>query len=301
MLFFPSPGQTCHSYCTFCFRWPQFIGVDELKFGMKEAALMVDYLKVNPQVTDVLFTGGDPLVMSSKKLGEYINPLLEEDLPHVDNIRIGTKGLSHWPYRFLSDKDSSDLLRLFEKVNQSGKRIALMAHFSHTTEMETTAVQEAIRLLRNAGVQIRTQSPVLKHINADPNIWRDMWKKQVKEGCIPYYMFIARDTGAQDYFAVPVVKAWEIFKEAYEQVSGLARTVRGPSMSAAPGKVQILGASEVNNEKVIGLRFIQGRNPEWVHKPFFAEYDPEAKWLNDLKPAFGKDRFFFEDEYPLER
>ncbi|HDZ76393.1 MAG TPA: lysine 2,3-aminomutase, partial [Desulfobacteraceae bacterium] len=44
------------------------------------------------------------------------------------------------------------------------------------------------------------------------------------------------------------------------------------------------------------LRFLQARNPDWVHRPFFAEYNDQAVWLNELKPAFGKDRFFFEDE-----
>jgi len=109
-------------------------------------------------------------------------------------------------------------------------------------------------------------------------------------------MFVARDTGAQHYFGVPLVEAWQIFRQAYQQVSGLCRTVRGPSMSANPGKIQILGVTEVKGEKVIELRFIQGRNPDWVHRPFFAEYDETVTWLNELKPAFGEAKFFFEAE-----
>ena len=72
-----------------------------------------------------------------------------------------------------------------------------------------------------------------------------MWRKQVDMGMIPYYMFIARDTGAQHYFAVPLEECWEIFKQAYASVSGICRTVRGPSMSAGPGKVQVLGVADV--------------------------------------------------------
>jgi hypothetical protein len=96
---------------------------------------------------------------------------------------------------------------------------------------------------------------------------------------------------------VPLARAWEIYREAIQQVSGLGRTARGPSMSAGPGKVEIQGVTEINGEKVFALRFIQGRNPEWVQRPFFAKYDPEATWLNHLKPAFGEERFFFEEEY----
>ena len=114
-------------------------------------------------------------------------------------------------------------------------------------------------------------------------------------GCIPYYMFVVRDTGAQHYFGVPLVRAHEIFRNAYKKVSGLSRTVRGPSMSATPGKIQVLGVSDAGEKKVIVLRFLQGRNPDWVHRPFFAEYNENAIWLDDLKPAFG-DKFFYEDE-----
>ena len=67
-------------------------------------------------------------------------------------------------------------------------------------------------------------------------------------------------------------------------------------MSTNPGKVQILGASEIRGEKVIVLRFIQGRNPNWVAFPFFAKYDEKAVWFNELKPAFNEDKFFFEEE-----
>ena len=143
---------------------------------------------------------------------------------------------------------------------------------------------------------IRTQGPLLRHINDDPAVWARLWNDQVDLGCTPYYMFVARDTGAQHYFAVPLVRAWEIFHEAYKQISGLCRTVRGLSMSTNPGKVQVLGVSEVRNEQVMVLRFLQGRNPDWAGRPFFARYDENATWLNELRPAFGESRFFFEDE-----
>jgi len=109
-------------------------------------------------------------------------------------------------------------------------------------------------------------------------------------------MFVARDTGAQHFFAVSLVDAWKIFREAYQKVSGVCRTVRGPSMSSTPGKIQVLGVSNVRDEKVIVMRFLQGRDPDWIARPFFAEYDENAKWIDDLKPAFGEEKFFFEEE-----
>ena len=296
VLFFPSQGQTCHAYCTFCFRWPQFVGMDELKFATKEASLLKQYVIENPQVTDVLFTGGDPMIMKAKIFETYINPLLESNIPNLQTIRIGTKSLSYWPYKFTSDDDADEMLNLFESIIKKGINLSIMAHFSHPVELETEAVKHAIKRLRSIGVQIRTQSPILKHINDTPEIWADMWRKQVNLNCIPYYMFIPRDTGAQDYFAITLENAWNIFRNAYQKVSGVCRTVRGPSMSCTPGKVQVLGISEVNGEKIFVLRMLQGRNPDWVAKPFFAKYNKDAIWMDELKPAFGEKKFFFEDE-----
>jgi hypothetical protein len=124
---------------------------------------------------------------------------------------------------------------------------------------------------------------------------------QVRLGITPYYFFVERDTGARNYFEVPLARAWEIYREAMQQVSGLGRTARGPSMSASPGKVEIQGVAEIAGEKVFVLRFIQGRNPEWVQRPFFARFDEKATWLHHLKPAFGEEKWFWEDEYEAMR
>ncbi len=297
VLIFPRQGQTCHAYCTFCFRWPQFSGKASQKFVLdKEQNFYIEYIKAHPAVTDILFTGGDPLTMSTSFIAQHIEPFLSGDMQQIQTIRLGTKSLAYWPYRFLTDTDADELIRLFEKIVKQGKNLVLMGHFNHPVELSTPAVQQAIARIRSTGAQIRTQSPVLQHINDQPDLWAQLWRKQVNLGCIPYYMFIARDTGAKHFFELPLEQCWRIFREAYQQVSGVCRTVRGPSMSANPGKIQILGVSEVNNEKVFVMRFIQGRNPDWVARPFFAKYDPEATWYDDLRPAFGAPEFFFEPE-----
>ena len=293
-LFFPSQGQTCHAYCSFCFRWPQFVGMDEMKFAMKEGDDLAQYVREHPEISDILFTGGDPMIMKASLFATYIDKILDANLPNLKTIRIGTKALSYWPYKFTSDSDSEETLETFRRIKSKGIHVALMGHFNHLAELKTDSVKLAIEKVRETGVQIRTQSPLLTNINDDADMWAQMWQKQVELGCIPYYMFVVRDTGAQHYFGVSLVKAHEIFQQAIQKVSGLARTVRGPSMSATPGKVQVDGVAEINGTKVIVLRMLQGRNPEWVNRPFFAKYDENAIWLDDLKPAF-EEKFFFED------
>ncbi|MCK8516204.1 lysine 2,3-aminomutase [Methylonatrum kenyense] len=297
VLFFPSQGQVCHSYCTFCFRWAQFVGDKELRFASNEADSLLDYLRSHPEVSDLLMTGGDPMVMKTRNLAQYLEPLLKPGLEHVQTVRIGTKALTFWPYRFVTDKDADELLRLLERLVASGRHVAIMAHYNHPQEISTAIAEEAIRRLRDTGAEIRSQGPLLNHINNDPADWAALWRKQVRLGIIPYYMFVERDTGARRYFEVPLARAWEVYRQAMKQVSGLGRTARGPSMSADPGKVEIQGVTEIHGEKVFVLRFIQGRNPDWVQRPFFARFDPEATWLNQLRPAFGDKEFFYEAEY----
>ncbi|HEB76934.1 MAG TPA: lysine 2,3-aminomutase [Methylothermaceae bacterium] len=296
VLFFPSQGQTCHSYCTFCFRWAQFVGDKSLRMASREAGVLHDYLRRHREVTDLLVTGGDPLVMKTRHLADYLEPLLAPEFDHVRTIRIGTKSLSFWPYRYLDDGDADDLLRLLEKLVAGGKHVALMAHYNHWRELETPPARRAVARVRQTGAVIRAQGPLIAHVNDDPDVWARLWQTQVGLGIVPYYMFVERDTGARHYFEVPLARCWEIYREAMQQVSGLGRTARGPSMSATPGKVEVQGVTEIAGEKVFVLRFIQGRNPDWVQRPFFARFDPEATWLDQLEPAFGEKKFFFEDE-----
>ena len=298
VLFFPSQGQTCHAYCTFCFRWAQFVGEKELKIASKDAVGLHRYLAAHPEVSDLLFTGGDPMIMKTRVLEGYLRPFMDDPaLAHVQTIRIGTKSLTFWPHRFVYDEDADDLLRLLEDVVRSGRHVAIMAHLNHGQELQTGVVREAIRRIRNTGAVIRSQAPLLADINDDPDVWARMWREQVRLGIVPYYMFVERDTGPRQYFEVPLVRCWEVFRGAVQQVSGLGRTVRGPSMSATPGKVEVLGVQEVAGEKVFVLRFLQGRDPDWVGQPFFAKFDPDATWLDQLDPAFGAESFFFEEGF----
>ncbi|WP_406638754.1 KamA family radical SAM protein [Amycolatopsis sp. WGS_07] len=293
VLFFPRQGQTCHAYCSYCFRWPQFVGEPGLRIAADDggAEELVDYLLAHPEVTNVLITGGDAMIMSATVLRRYVEPLLALD--QIESIRVGTKALAFWPRKFVTDPDAADLLALFEQVVRSGRNLALMAHFSHLRELETPIVEQAISRIRSTGAVIRTQAPLIRSINDSREVWEAMWRRQVRLGMVPYYMFVERDTGPADYFAVPLARGYEIFRGAYAAVSGLARTVRGPSMSTTAGKVCVDGVVEVAGRKVFALHLIQARNPDLVGRPFFAEYDPAAVWLSDLKPAFS-------DRFPLE-
>ena len=294
VLFFPAQGQTCHSYCSYCFRWAQFVPLGDLKFATKDVDALVGYLRRHPDVTDVIFTGGDPMVMRTEIFERYVDALLAPDLAHVD-IRIGTKALAFWPHRFLTDPDADALLAVFERIVAAGRHLAVMAHWSHPVELSTDAARRAVARVRSTGAVVRAQAPLIRHVNDHSETWRDLIRAEVRLGAVPYYQFVERDTGARRYFEVPLVRALEIYNGAYRQVSGLGRTIRGPVMSATPGKVLVEDVLEVAGEQVFALRFLQGRDPAWVNRLFFARFDPEASWFDQLEPAFGEPRFFFAD------
>jgi KamA family protein len=296
VLFFPSHSQSCHAYCTYCFRWAQFVDIPELKFSNPSVERLIDYLKQQPAVTDLLFTGGDPMIMSTKVLRQYIKPLLDPSLEHVQTIRIGTKAPAYWPQRFVTDPDADDLMRLFEQVVASGRHLALMVHYTTSMELSTPIAQEAVRRIRSTGAEVRIQSPLVRHVNDTPEAWKNLWQQGLRLGAIPYYMFVERDTGAKLYFELPLFRAWQIFCDAFQHLSGLGRTVRGPVMSTLSGKVHILGVSEVDHQPAFVLEYLQARQPDLVRRPFFARFNPNAVWFNQLEPLSEHDYPFFPSE-----
>ncbi len=280
VLYFPGHGQTCHSYCTYCFRWAQFVGDSSLRFAAPDPGRLLSYLHGHPEVSDVLMTGGDPLVMSTSRLAEHLEPLLAVE--SLATIRIGTRAPAYWPYRFTSDADAGSLLRLFEQIVASGRTLAVMAHFAHPRELTTSAATRALARIRDTGAVVYCQAPIVAHVNDDARTWAELWRRELRAGAVPYYMFVERDTGPHNYFKVPLARAAEIFQAAYRTLPGLARTVRGPVMSVTAGKVVVDGVAETPEGRFFQLRMLQARDPALVGRPFRARYSTTASWLDEL-------------------
>lgn len=280
VLYFPGHGQTCHSYCTYCFRWAQFVGDADLRFAAAGPDQLIAYLRKHPEVSDVLVTGGDPMVMTTERLRSHLEPLLAVE--SVRTIRIGTKSIAYWPHRFVNDQDADEVLWLFEKVVDSGRNLAVMAHFSHPRELQTDLARRAVARIRASGALVYCQAPLIAHVNDDAATWNEMWREELAVGAVPYYMFVERDTGPYGYFKVPLADAVTIFQDAYRALPGLARTVRGPVMSATPGKVAVDGVAHTPEGNHFQLRMLQARDPRLVGRSFRARHASDAAWLDDL-------------------
>lgn len=225
------------------------------------------------------------MVMSTARLRSHVDPLL--DVPSVRTIRFGTKSLAYWPMRFTTDDDADDLLRLLERIVASGRLAAVMAHVSHDRELATDQARSAIARIRSTGAVVYCQAPIMRHINDDPYTWRRMWSAQVSLGAVPYYMFMARDTGPRAYFEVPIARAMRVFQDAYRSLPGLARTVRGPVMSTTSGKLVVDGPMGGTDGHALQVRFLQARDPALVGRPFQVTHPPFAVWADQLTASCG--------------
>ncbi len=283
LLVFPAEAQTCHAYCGYCFRWAQFVGPRDERFAHSEPERIAAYVRDQPLITDVLVTGGDPLIARAAVLRRHLAPLLAPDLERI-NIRIGTKAPAYWPHRFLGDRDAEELLRLFEEVVAAGRHLTLVVHYSHPRELETEPARLALARILATGATVRCQAPVVRHVNDSAGVWADLWSLQVRSGAIPYYMFVERDTGPRHYFELSLARALEIYEGASARVSGLARTARGPVMSAAAGKVLVDGTVEVGGRRAFVLKLIRAREPARANEVSLARYDDRATWLDQLAP-----------------
>src|SRR5699024_12251317 len=118
----------------------------------------IDYLEKHKEVTDILFTGGDPMIIGYRYFRHYIDPILENHhKTNLQTIRIGTKSLSFWPYKYTTDKDADKFIALFKEIEDSGLILAFMTHFNHPVELTTKVVKSAVKRILYSVAQIRTQ------------------------------------------------------------------------------------------------------------------------------------------------
>ena len=261
-------NNVCGAYCRFCFRKRLFTdGNDEVTNDITDA---VAYIQQHPEINNVLLSGGDPLIMSTGKLGHIIQQL--RDISHVRIIRIGTKMTAFDPYRILNDPS---LLEMLSKYSLPDRKIFVMAHFNHPRELTEPALK-GLQLLQKAGAITVNQSPLIRGVNDKPEIIAELFGRLSFNGVVPYYLFICRPTSGNEPYMVPVERAFEIFEEARRGLAGLAKNAR-LCMSHRTGKIEVVGKM---NNKVI-FRYHRAPNPLDCGRVMIFDSDPAAGWFDD--------------------
>ncbi len=263
-------NEVCGGYCRYCFRKRLFMdGNEETNKSVREG---IEYIARHPEISNVLLTGGDPLIMSTRRLTEIIEQV--RAIPHVRVIRLGTKMPAFNPQRILED---DELVQMLARNSTPRTRIYVMAHFDHPRELTETALLALDRLLR-AGVVLTNQCPIIRGVNDDAAVLAELFRILSWIGCPPYYLFQGRPTAGNDPYKVPIVEGWQLFHEALRKGAGLARRARFV-MSHASGKIEVLAVDADH----IYLRYHRAKDPALRGRFLTCRRDDTACWLDDLE------------------
>ncbi len=311
-LLFDKTTQSCFAYCTYCFRHAQVRGDDDM-FVQDNVEQVHTYLKKHKEVTDILITGGDAGYMPTKRLEEYLLPVIEDpELSHIRQIRIASRGLTYEP-NIILDKKYTGTLKLFRKLIDHGVQVLWMGHFSTPKEILNIHTISAIRRLRASGIIVKSQSPMMNHIslfmddNGKVDIdrsaqnWIDLGHVLMMLGMSFHSIYCARPTGEHGYFTAPLSAMSEIFGKVYRSLPSLGRPSRYITMTSSAGKTSLLGTVTVNGKKAFVLKFNEARNMEWMDEVYLAEYDEEENTIIKLKPFEGSEHFYEKELAQIEK
>ena len=261
-------SNVCDGICRYCFRKRVFINPQNEYLRDLHAA--IQYIKKHPEITNVLLTGGDPLVLKSSKLENVIRELRK--IEHVSIIRIGTKIPAFNPSRIVDDPTLTETI---SKYSTDQKRIYIMTHFIHPRELTDLAVK-AIGMLQKAGAIIANQMPLIRGVNDKPEVLAELLAKLSFIGAIPYYIFQCRPALGNKIYTVPIEQGYEIVEQAKALVSGLAKRVRFV-MSHSTGKIEIVGRTE----DFVYFKYHRSAEDADSGRFMALESNPDAYWLDD--------------------
>ncbi|MCK5364499.1 MAG: KamA family radical SAM protein [Gammaproteobacteria bacterium] len=263
-------NEVCGAYCRYCFRKRLFMRHnDETAQDFGPAAA---YVAQHPEITDVLLSGGDPLVLSTDRLAAILRRFMR--IPHVRTIRIGSKVPAFNPYRLLQDEA---LLNLIAQVTGSGTAVYLMAHFDHPRELTDLAC-DGIQAMQQAGADVVNQCPIVRGVNDDAELLAELFEMTTELGMPQYYVFQGRPVVGNEPYMVPLVRGWQLFDDARRRCSGLSRRVRF-AMSHASGKIEVLGL----DDRHMYLRYHRARKVADESRIMVARRDDRANWFDDLE------------------
>nr|WP_243427039.1 KamA family radical SAM protein [Mediterraneibacter glycyrrhizinilyticus] len=202
----------CAMYCRHCFR-KRTVGASESEVN-RNFLETVRYISEHEEVSNVLISGGDSLMMSNRMIERYLNAFT--DMEHLDFIRFGTRIPVVMPDRVRNDPE---LQEIFGKSSKK-KQIYIVTQFNHPREVTEEAL-DCIRIFQKLGIIIRNQSVLLKGVNDSPELLGELFRKLTAIGVIPYYVFQCRPVrGVKNQFQVPIEKGAWIIDQAKSMQNG---------------------------------------------------------------------------------
>ncbi|MFH1015435.1 MAG: KamA family radical SAM protein [Chloroflexota bacterium] len=264
-------SDSCGGHCRYCFRKRLFMA-DRERETLKDYRPAVEYIRAHPEVNNILLTGGDPLRLKTSDLREVIAALRK--IEHVQIVRIGTRMPVFNPFRVIDDADLPKMVREFSTPE---KRMYFMLHFCHPREITKEAI-EAVSILLESGAILCNQNPLVRGVNDSPVVLAELFNKLSFIGVSPYYTFQMRPAIGNKPFAVPLVRAYQVFQQARARLSGTAKRATFV-MSHAIGKIEVVGL----DDSFIYLRHHRAPNPEDCGRLIIAWRNDTGYWLEDFE------------------
>ncbi len=244
-------SNECAMYCRFCTR-KRKVGDDRKNPSTEEIFKGIDYIAEHEDIRDVLISGGDPLLISTKKLDDILTKLRE--IRHLDLIRIGTRVPCVWPQKIIEDTELIDVLRKHIPQTLKDPQFYINTHFNHPMEITEQSYQ-AVRILRQLGIPLGNQTVLLKGVNDDTDVMRDLVHLLGRMGVKPYYLYYADLVEGTGHFRTEVYKGREICRDLCGATTGFLRPTFVVDGQGGRGKVPVdLGYSDgISEDKKGGI------------------------------------------------
>ncbi|MGB7158939.1 MAG: KamA family radical SAM protein [Tepidisphaeraceae bacterium] len=271
-------SDICASYCRFCFRKRFTLAASDhhqIRVSDRQAgetslspSEALEYIAEHPEIDNVLVTGGDPLMLSPRRIREL--GLEIAAIPHVRLIRFGTKVPAFDPERI-----TTEMVKAITAPLELDVGVHLMAHFTHPREL-TSLARDRTAAIRVAGAAIFNQTPLLRGVNDNPDDLVALFRELAAWAITPYYVFQCRPTRGNESYFLTLQEGLTITEQVRRRLNGLAKTFRY-IISHKSGKLEVVGRT---SEWLI-LRYHQSRRAEDQERIVLLPVDEPTCWPQD--------------------
>ncbi len=198
---------SCAINCRYCFR--RNFPYSDLQLGKQDEIAGIRYIQENPDITEVILSGGDPLLLSDARLAKLFVQL--SAIKHLKRIRIHSRLPIVLPARITDD--------LINTLTQCGKQVVIVVHCNHANEINPRVIT-AFNRLRNKGITLFNQSVLLKGVNDNVAVLCELSEQLFSHGIIPYYLHLLDKATGTGHFEVSEAVATDLIKQVQATLPG---------------------------------------------------------------------------------
>lgn len=228
-------SNECSMYCRFCTR-KRKVGDDYKNPTLEDINEGIEYIAEHEDIRDVLLSGGDPFLIPTRRLDEILGNL--KKIPHLDLIRIGSRVPCVWPQKIIEDTEFVEMLKKHTPQTLNEPQLFVNTHFNHPNEITEQSFQ-AVKVLRDLGIPISNQTVLLKGVNDDTDIMRELVHALGRIGVRPYYLYYADLVEGTGHFRTEINKGKEICRDLCGTTTGFLRPTYVVDLQGGRGKVPV--------------------------------------------------------------